>query len=181
MSNKGAAARMPQPPGSFLFGNAPDVGKVTPVQNLMKLARANGPVFRLALPGRSLVVASGFRIVDELCSDARFDKRVAGSVAQLRSIGGDGLLTARTEEPNWRKAHNILLSAFSLQSMHTYFPIMTEIADQLVRKWEGMGERGIDVASDMTRLTLETIARCGFDYTFDSFRRSSSTRSWKAW
>jgi len=173
MSAPACAEPMPQPPGHLFFGNAPDVGKVTPVQNLMKLARRYGPIFRLALPGRSVVVVSGIRIVDEICSDARFDKRVTGSVAQLRSIGGDGLLTARTEEPNWRKAHNILLSAFSMQSMHTYFPIMTEIADQLVSKWEGMGERGIDVAADMTRLTLETIARCGFDYTFDSLSREA--------
>jgi len=171
MSTRTTAARMPQPPGHLFFRNAPDVGKVTPVQNLMKLARRHGPIFRLALPGRSVVVVSGFRYVDEICSDARFDKRVTGSVAQLRSIGGDGLLTANTAEPNWKKAHNILLSAFSMQSMHTYFPIMNEIADQLVARWEERGPRGIDVAADMTRLTLETIARCGFDYTFDSLSR----------
>ncbi|HVP17846.1 MAG TPA: cytochrome P450, partial [Spirochaetia bacterium] len=109
----------------------------------------------------------------EICSDKRFDKRVTGAVEKLRPLGGDGLFTAHTDEPNWKKAHNILVSAFSFQAMRNYFPIMAEIAEQLVARWEGLGrDQGLDVAADMTRLTLDTIARCGFDYRFDSLSSS---------
>jgi cytochrome P450/NADPH-cytochrome P450 reductase len=169
MGTTQALDSIPFPPPHFLLGNAPDLGRAAPVQSLMRLARRHGPIFRLKLPGRSPIVVSGFSLVDEVCSDKRFDKRVGGAVAKLRPLGGDGLFTAHTEEPNWRKAHNILLSAFSLPSMHVYFPIMTEIADQLAAKWESQGQgTGLDVAADMTRLTLDTIARCGFDYHYDS-------------
>ena len=134
--------------------------------------QGEGMLYRVKLPGRSPIVVSGFSLVDEICADKRFDKRVTGAVEKLRAAAGDGLFTAHTQEPNWRKAHNILLSAFSFQSMHTYFPIMAEIAEQLVAKWERMGQNGLDVAADMTRLTLDTIARCGFDYRFDSLSGS---------
>jgi len=41
-----------------------------------------------------------------------------------------------TEEPNWSKAHNILLPNFSQRAMQGYHPMMLDIAEQLVLKWE---------------------------------------------
>jgi cytochrome P450/NADPH-cytochrome P450 reductase len=51
---------------------------------------------------------------------------------------------------------------------------MLDVADQLVDKWARLnpGEE-VDVAADMTRLTLDTIALCGFGYRFNSFYRES--------
>ena len=46
---------------------------------------------------------------------------------------------------------------------------MLDIADQLLLKWERQGpDHLIDVADDMTRLTLDTIALCAFGYRFNS-------------
>ncbi|HMV51589.1 MAG TPA: cytochrome P450, partial [Blastocatellia bacterium] len=45
-----------------------------------------------------------------------------------------------------------------------------DIAEQLVLKWERLNpEDEIDVAADMTRLTVDTIGLCGFDYRLNSF------------
>ena len=46
---------------------------------------------------------------------------------------------------------------------------MLEVALRLCAKWEASQGREIEVADDMTRLTLDTIALCGFGYRFDSF------------
>jgi hypothetical protein len=35
---------------------------------------------------------------------------------------GRGLFTSETEDPNWRKAHNVLLPAFSMDAMRGYHP-----------------------------------------------------------
>ena len=87
-------------------------------------------------------------------------------------LAGDGLFTAETDEPNWSKAHNILLTPFSNRAMHTYHPMMLDIAEQLVKKWERLNaDDEIDVVHDMTALTLDTIGLCGFDYRFNSFYR----------
>jgi cytochrome P450/NADPH-cytochrome P450 reductase len=85
-----------------------------------------------------------------------------------------GLFAADTADPMWRRAHNILLSPFGLQSMRDYMPMMLDIAEQLMTKWERLNpEEEVDVAADMTRLTLDTIALCGFGYRFNSFYRDT--------
>lgn len=69
MSHQGPTSTVPRPPRHFLLGNAPDVGKTSPVQSLMRMARQYGPIYQLALPGRTPYVVSGFPLVDEICSD----------------------------------------------------------------------------------------------------------------
>lgn len=50
------------------------------------------------------------------------------------------------------------------------FDPMLDIAGQLLLRWERFGEHAfVDVADQMTRLTLDTIALCAFDYRFNSF------------
>jgi cytochrome P450/NADPH-cytochrome P450 reductase len=122
--------------------------------------------------GAPLVVVSGHDLVDELSNEKRFDKTVRGPLRRVRSIAGDGLFTADTGEPNWSKAHNILLQPFGNRAMQSYHPSMVDIAGQLVKKWERLNaDEEIDVVHDMTALTLDTIGLCGFDYRFNSFYR----------
>lgn len=83
---------------------------------------------------------------------------------------GAGLFTADTADPLWSRAHHILLSPFGLQAMADDLPLMQDIADQLVEKWERLNpDDEVDVPADMTRLTLDTIALCGSGYRFNSF------------
>lgn len=141
-----------------------------PVHSLVNLSRANGPIFALKLIGGSLTIVSNHELVDELCDETRFDKKVTGALYNIRDIALDGLFTAHTTEPNWQKAHNILMPAFSMGAMANYFPMMLEIADEMVARWERLNATDdIDVPDEMVRLTLDTIGLCGFDYRFNSF------------
>jgi cytochrome P450 / NADPH-cytochrome P450 reductase len=164
---------IPQPPGYPVLGNLFDIrGADTPIQALMKLARQYGPIFRLRVGPRNLVVVSGFDLVDEICDDERFDKMLGAGLINARSVAGDGLFTSWTQEPNWKKAHDILLPSFSMRAIKDYYPMMTDIAMQLVEKWDRLNpDEEIDVPADMTRLTLDTIGLCGFYYRFNSFYR----------
>ncbi len=145
----------------------------TPLEGIMKVAQSVGPVFEQpGAPTRTIIVW-GFPYVDEVSDDRRFDKALAAGLVQLRQFAGDGLFTAYTDEPNWGKAHRILLPAFSQSAMVHYHDAMLDLASQLVLKWSRLnpGET-VDVAEDMTRLTLDTIGLCGFGYRFNSFYRS---------
>ncbi|WP_284124419.1 bifunctional cytochrome P450/NADPH--P450 reductase [Parerythrobacter aestuarii] len=163
---------IPQPPGAPIIGNALTVDASRMIQSLMELADEYGPIFKLEMMGNTLVFVSGADLVAEVCDEKRFDKTVRGPLKRLRSIAGDGLFTGDTDDPNWAKAHNILLPSFSQKAMGSYLPIMIDIARQLVLKWERLNSDDvIDVPKDMVRLTLDTIGVCGFGYRFNSFYR----------
>jgi len=155
-----------------MLGNILSVDKDQPLQSLMDLTRELGPIIRMDMMGTPLVVVSGHDLVAELCDETRFDKAVRGSLRRVRAIGGDGLFTGDTQEPNWSKAHNILLPTFSRQAMTNYMPMMLDVAGQLCMKWERLNaDDEIDVVHDMTAVALDTIGICGFNYRFNSFYR----------
>ena len=163
----------PEPKGKLPgLGHSRLIDPAAPVQSLLELSKELGEIFRLQLPGGQLLVVSSQRLVDELCDESRFDKKVSGPLHNIRDIALDGLFTARTKEPNWQKAHNILMPAFSMGAMSNYFPMMLEIAEQMMTRWSQLNANDeIDVPADMVRLTLDTIGLCGFDYRFNSFSR----------
>ncbi len=173
MSSQTASAHpIPTPPKQPVVGNAFTLNADAPLQDLMRLSREQGPIFQLDIFGKQMVVVSGADLVKELCDESRFDKAVRGALRKVRVIGGDALFTGYTQEENWSKAHNILLPTFSQQAMHDYFPMMTDVAGQLVQKWERLNaDDEIDVVHDMTGVALDTIGICGFDYRFNSFYR----------
>src|SRR5262245_4648349 len=127
---------IPQPPTKPVVGNLLDINRESPVEGLMELAQEYGPIFRLTVLDREVVFVSNFALGDELCDTKRFEKKVGPGATQARAFTGDGLFTAYNEEPNWKKAHNILLPAFSQQAMRDYFPMMVDIGQQLVKKWQ---------------------------------------------
>jgi cytochrome P450/NADPH-cytochrome P450 reductase len=56
--------------------------------------------------------------------------------------------------------------------MKEYHPMMVDIAVQLIQKWSRLNaDESVEVPEDMTRLTLDTIGLCGFNYRFNSYYR----------
>ncbi|MFD0710673.1 bifunctional cytochrome P450/NADPH--P450 reductase [Paenibacillus sp. GCM10027626] len=163
---------IPQPKTFGPLGNLPQLNLEEPVQSLVKLSYEYGPIFRLDLPGRSELFISGHELVADACDESRFDKEVWAPLQKVRAFTGDGLFTSETQEPNWKKAHNILLPSFSQTAMRGYHDMMTDLAVQLIQKWSRLNpDESVDVPGDMTRLTLDTIGLCGFNYRFNSFYR----------
>ncbi len=172
MATKNALHPIPNPPGRPVVGNAFSVDASTPLQSLMEIARKEGPIFWLNMMGRPVIFVSGAELCKELFDERRFDKAVRGALRRVRVIAGDALFTGETQEPNWAKAHHILLPTFSQRAMVDYMPMMVDVATQLCLKWERLNaEDEIDVVRDMTGLALDTIGLCGFDYRFNSYYR----------
>lgn len=144
---------------------------VNGMRHLMAEAKELGPLFKLRIFGSEINIVSGLDLVAELSDESRFRKNVHDDLVRLRPIGGDGLFTAFNDEPNWAKAHDILMPAFSLAAMRGYHSTMLRVARGLITKWDRTGDQPVDVAADMTRLTFDTIGLCGFGHDFDSFSR----------
>ncbi|MFC5213705.1 cytochrome P450 [Streptomyces coerulescens] len=145
----------------------------TPVQQAMQLMREHGPVFVRRLYGRDALFVGDPDLVAELADERRFAKHVGPGLENVREFAADGLFTAYNDEPNWAKAHDILMPAFALGSMRTYHPVMLKVARRLIDSWDRDARAGrpVNVPDDMTRMTLDTIGLAGFDYDFGSFER----------
>ena len=167
VDDRRAFPKLPHPGRRLpLIGDVLSFDADNPSQSAMKLAQL-GPVFEFKFLGARYVVAAGSDAVAELNDEGRFCKHVGPDIDALRLLGGDGLFTAYNDEPNWQKAHDVLMPAFSQQAMRQYHAIMFDVADELTARWD---ERAtVDVSADATRATLETIGRCAAGHPFGAF------------
>ncbi|EFL43010.1 LOW QUALITY PROTEIN: bifunctional P-450/NADPH-P450 reductase, partial [Streptomyces griseoflavus Tu4000] len=166
--------RIPRPPYRLpLLGDVLGGSRSAPVQDSLKYARRLGPIFRRNAFGKEFVFTWGAGLVADLADESRFAKHVGLGVANLRPVAGDGLFTAYNHEPNWQLAHDVLAPGFSREAMAGYHPMMLAMAERLTEHWDraAAGGSAVDVPGDMTKLTLETIARTGFGHDFGSFER----------
>ncbi|WP_214413036.1 bifunctional cytochrome P450/NADPH--P450 reductase [Sphaerisporangium fuscum] len=163
-----ATRSIPAPQGLPVFGNTFQIPSHSPAAFLEQTAAEHDEgIYQLDLLGRKVLFVYDPDLVAELCDETRFYKGIDPPLSIVRDFAGDGLFTARRDEPVWGHAHRILMPAFSQRSMKAYFPQMLEVAEALAAKW-AVSDR-VNVPEDMTRLTLDTISLTGFDYRFNSF------------
>lgn len=160
---------IPRPPGLPFVGNLLQIPRTRITAHMTELASRYDGIFEIDFAGYRAPFVSSQALVAELCDEKRFRKLVGPPLTILRKLAGDGLFTANGDEPNWGKAHRILTPAFGQRARRAYFDAMVEVARTLVAKWDASQGRDLPVSDDMTRLTLDTIALCGFSYRFDSF------------
>ncbi|MFD4292914.1 cytochrome P450 [Rhodococcus sp. NPDC058532] len=162
---------LPHPPRRLpLLGDMLTADPHRPVQHMAEQAATLGPIFDVQVFREHLTVVSGPDLYADLCDDARFGKRIAFSTAFAREITGDALFAAYTTEPNWSRAHNILQPAFSLSAMKNYHDTMVETSRGLITHWDRASRSGpVDVHTDTSKLTLQTIGRIGFGRDFHCF------------
>jgi len=163
---------IPSPPGLPVVGHLHQIARAGLIGHLLAVSRdfPDG-IFKLKFGSRIGLFVTSPDLVAELCDETRFRKMPGPGLRVVRKFAGDGLFTAFSEEPNWGKAHRILLPAFSQRAMRGYFDMMLEVADQLVGKWSRLSGTDVLVADDMTRFTLDSIAVAGFGHRFNSFEK----------
>lgn len=175
MRNDWSGQTFPHPPGrrpyvgDILGGHDP----LTPVQNMLRRGRDLGPIFEMKALDNKFVFVAGSELAAELCDERRFLKNLVPGVSDLRMFAGDGLFTAYTHEPSWRLAHDLLVPSFSRAAMQKYHQTMIDVADELIERWDEAAAAGhdVEVSPDLTKVTLETIGRTSFSYSFESFQK----------
>ncbi|KAF7535706.1 hypothetical protein G7Z17_g13162 [Cylindrodendrum hubeiense] len=162
---------IPQPRGLPLIGN---LGEFTtsPMADLVRLADIYGPIYRVQLGSKSIILVGSNALINEICNEKRFHKSLKTVLGIVREGVHDGLFTAYDDEPNWGKAHRILTPAFGPLSIRGMFGDMHDIATQMCMKFARHGPHNpIHVAEDFTRLALDTLALCAMDFRFNSYYR----------
>jgi cytochrome P450 len=87
---------------------------------------------------------------------------------EIRSVLGDGLLTAEGDE--WKRQKRLVQPIFTHKRVASYVPMIAgETADAL-RRWSEAARRGdkVDLNSDMARLTLSVVGRALFGADVES-------------
>ncbi|BBZ05618.1 cytochrome P450 [Mycolicibacterium chitae] len=166
------AARIPRPPKRVpLLGDILTFRGNEPTGSALDYAAQLGPIFEFTFMGARYVVAAGAEVVTDLNDEKRFCKHLGPEIVALRIVGGDGLFTAYNDEPNWRRAHELLMPAFTQAAMRRYHPTMVDVGTELTASWDIHADNGstVEVSADTTRVTLETIGRCAAGYSFDAF------------
>lgn len=135
------------------------------------LGELHGPLFYSDFNGgiRKLYACS-LQLVTELCDENRFAKNLTATLARVRPLAGDGLFTAYHGEPNWQRAHDVLLPGFSYAGLRAYHGAMLDINCKLIDRWDArIGVGPVDVSNDLQKLAMDTVALAGFGSRFDSF------------
>ena len=123
------------------------------------------------------VVLAGAALINDVNDDAVWEKNVGFSLRRLRPMAGDGLITAFNDEPNWRRAHNILMPAFTKSAMLAYHDTMAATVREQLDAWRHTHSR-FDIPARPNRLTIEIIARAGFSYSFGKLGAHESIPFW---
>ena len=162
-------SEIPSPPYLPIIGHAHYL--LTGVyKNLNRLTKELGPIFQLRLANQKITYVSGLNLIKEISDDSKFDKYLGNVMKGAREILEDGLLTGWTDEPNWEKAHRILLPGFSQNAMSGYVPIIDNMIKKMLSEWAHLPPgKEINMRTEMGRLSLEIISISGFDYCFNSF------------
>ncbi|CAF4817787.1 unnamed protein product, partial [Rotaria magnacalcarata] len=168
--------QIPQPPTKYWIGNVYELEPGNLLKSFERLKNLYGDIFRLTIFDKNFIVVSSNELVNFVCDESKFDKIVTLAIEELRNVAHDGLFTAHTNEPNWKLAHNILMPAFGPQAIRGMFPSMMDICSQLILRWERFAGEEIDVCDNFTRLTLDTIALCSFNYRFNNFYKDTMHR-----
>src|ERR1700722_13262574 len=81
----------------------------------------------------------------------------------------DGLLSAEGEQ--WRLQRRVLAPMFARKTVMDFAPAMLAAAEALIDRWSALGDRvTIDVAAEMTKVTLDVLERTIFS---DGFGRDA--------
>ncbi|KAK0729220.1 cytochrome P450 [Apiosordaria backusii] len=166
----GEGEPIPQPPEKWLLGNLGEINPEFSMGSLWRLADVYGPIYTLNLVKRKIVVLSSHALINEVCDEKRFEKKVAGAQEAIRVFVKNGLFTSYNEEEEWGIAHRTLLPAFGPLHVRTMFPKMTDILSQMILRWDRFGpDYRISTHDDFTRLAFDVIGLCAFNYRFNAF------------
>lgn len=147
-----------------------------------KLSRAEDGIFEQRIFNLSAVALANAELIEEVNDESVWQKHVGPLVEKLRMTLGDGLFTAYNDEPSWRRAHNILMPAFTKAAMTHYHDSMVVTVRELLEAWHihSVEQTWIDIPAQSNRLTVEIIARAGLGHSFGGLDDPSENAAFSA-
>lgn len=155
--------RAPGPPGHFLLGNLPDF-KHRPLELMGRWQATYGDIVRFRLGPRLLHMLNHPRLAQKTLIDdtETFVKMYRpGKPHGLSLVLGRGLVTSRGEL--WKRQRRHIQPMFHRSSVANMESEVVEAGERMLRRWDRLESGAVlDIAEEMTQLTLEIITRTMF-------------------
>jgi len=157
-------ADLPGPSPLPLLGNLHQIEHARVHQDMENWSRQYGPLFRVILPGTTmLVVADPELIKQALCARPATFRRPAVTAEVAAEMGGvPGVFEA--EGAAWRNQRQMVMQAFAPHAVKAYFPALVQVAQRLQRRWEAAAaaQRTIDLGAELRLYTVDIVAGLAF-------------------
>jgi cytochrome P450 len=150
----------PGPSGHFLLGHLPEIRR-GPLQFLERLAREYGDISKFRfLNNEGYLLNHPDYIRHVLVENNRNYNKQSFDYEILRPIVGNGLLTS--DGDFWLKQRRLIQPAFHKKRIQEFGRLMTESTLQMMDRWQNQEDVELDIAEEMTRLTLTIVGRALF-------------------
>ncbi len=162
--------QLPGPRGVPVFGNLLQIDSTRMHQQLEAWCEAYGPVFKLRLGRRRVVVVGDHALIATALRDRpdgfRRTTRFEEVWTEMGLVGG--VFGATGED--WKRQRRMVMASFDPAHVRQYFPSLQRVALRLVARWRQAARRGatIDLQADLMRYTVDTIAGLAFGAEVDT-------------
>jgi cytochrome P450 len=155
---------LPGPPGLPLLGNALQIEGHRFHQQLETWAEQYGPLFKLQIGGRKLLIVGDHELVAQVLRDRPDGFRRTTRLEEIWTEMGlpPGVFGAHGE--SWKRQRRMVMAAFDPAHVKQYFPSLQQVAQRLAGRWQAAAQQGraIDLQADLMRYTVDTIAGLAF-------------------
>jgi cytochrome P450 len=155
---------LPGPRGIPVFGNLLQVEPNRMHQQLERWCEAYGPVFRLQLGKRRVVVFGDHEVVGTALRDRPDGFRRTTRLEEVwTEMGLAGGVFGATGEA-WKRQRRMVMAGFDPAHIRRYFPSLQRVTGRLVTRWQGAAARDetFDLQADLMRFTVDVIAGLAF-------------------
>ena len=155
---------LPGPHGVPVFGNLLQVESTRLHQQLEHWCEEHGPIFKLRLGPRRVVVVGDHELIATALRDRPDGFRRTTKLQEVWTELGltGGVFGANGE--TWRRQRRMVMAAFDPGSVRRYHPALQRVGLRLAQRWQQAALHGttIDLQADLMRYTVDAIAGLAF-------------------
>ena len=166
---------LPGPQGLPLFGNALQLDVPRLHLQLEQWSHEFGPLFKLKVPGRRMLVLSSLEMVATVLRDRPDGFSRPRRVEEIWVELGlpVGLFVANGDV--WKRQRRMVMAGFDPTHVKNYYLSMVGVSQRLSARWKraAAAEQAVDLQPDLMRYTVDTIAGLAFGTEVDTLSSDS--------
>lgn len=161
---------LPGPRGLPFFGNALQLDAPRLHQQLEQLSCEFGPLFKLKLPGRRLLVVSDHQLVAAVLRDRPDGFSRSNKLQEIWTELGLPIGVFVANGDVWKRQRRMVMAGFDPAHIKRYYPSMVEVSQRLAARWRRAAAAGnaVDLQPELMRYTVDTIAGLAFGAQVDT-------------